>query len=130
MMTRSMRADLGVMISALHNSFSDNGIKLFDPDGFKLSDEAEQRIEELMQARAEELLASPDKIGRAKRIESAQERYIEFAKRTLPRSMATPRPRRAWPNHLPGSARLSRPTLADHSRSIISAGSANPATNV
>ena len=87
MMTRSMRADLGVMISASHNPYADNGIKLFDPDGYKLSDEAEQRIEELMQARAEELLVSPDKIGRAKRIESAQERYIEFAKRTLPRSI-------------------------------------------
>jgi phosphoglucosamine mutase len=87
MLTRSLRADLGVMISASHNPFADNGIKLFDPDGFKLSDEAEQRIEELMEARAEDLLVSPDKIGRAKRIESAQERYIEFAKRTLPRSI-------------------------------------------
>ena len=87
MLTRSLRADLGVMISASHNPYADNGIKLFDPDGYKLSDEAEQRIEELMQARAEELLVSPDKIGRAKRIESAQERYIEFAKRTLPRSI-------------------------------------------
>jgi phosphoglucosamine mutase len=85
MLTRSLRADLGVMISASHNPYADNGIKLFDPDGYKMSDETEARIEALMEAKAEELLAAPDKIGRAKRIESAQERYIEFAKRTLPR---------------------------------------------
>jgi phosphoglucosamine mutase len=87
MLTRSLRADLGVMISASHNPYADNGIKLFDPDGYKLSDEAESRIEGLMELKAEELLAAPDKIGRAKRIESAQERYIEFAKRTLPRNI-------------------------------------------
>jgi phosphoglucosamine mutase len=87
MLTRSLRADLGVMISASHNPYADNGIKLFDPDGYKLSDEAESRIEGLMQLKTEELLAPPDKIGRAKRIESAQERYIEFAKRTLPRNI-------------------------------------------
>src|SRR3982074_2650736 len=87
MLTRSMRADLGVMISASHNPFADNGIKLFDPDGYKLSDQAEKDIEALMGGRAEALRAAPDKIGRAKRIESAQERYIEFAKRTLPRSI-------------------------------------------
>jgi phosphoglucosamine mutase len=87
MLTRSLRADLGVMISASHNPYADNGIKLFDPDGYKLSDEAEKDIEDLMDARAEDLLATPDKIGRAKRIESAQERYVEFAKRTLPRSI-------------------------------------------
>src|SRR5215471_10930722 len=87
MLTRSLRADLGVMISASHNPYADNGIKLFDPDGYKMSDETEARIEALMEAKAEELLAAPDKIGRAKRIESAQERYIEFAKRTLPRNV-------------------------------------------
>jgi phosphoglucosamine mutase len=87
MLTRSLRADLGVMISASHNPYADNGIKLFDPDGYKLSDEAESRIEGLMQLKTEELLAPPDKIGRAKLIESAQERYIEFAKRTLPRNI-------------------------------------------
>ncbi len=87
MLTRSLRADLGVMISASHNPYADNGIKLFDPDGYKLSDEAESRIEELMAAPAEDLLAPPDKIGRAKRIESAQERYVEAAKRTLPRNI-------------------------------------------
>jgi phosphoglucosamine mutase len=87
MLTRSLRADLGVMISASHNPFADNGIKLFDPDGYKLSDEAEGQIEALMEAPTADLLAAPDRIGRAKRIESAQERYIEFAKRTLPRNI-------------------------------------------
>src|SRR5215813_11855701 len=87
MLTRSLRADLGVMISASHNPYGDNGIKLFDPDGYKLSDEAEQEIEVLMEADSKSLLASADRIGRAKRIDSAQERYIEFAKRTLPRNI-------------------------------------------
>ena len=87
MLTRSLRADLGVMISASHNPYEDNGIKLFDPEGYKLSDEAEQKIEALMDKDSGELLASSDKIGRAMRIDSAQERYIEFAKRTLPRDI-------------------------------------------
>src|SRR3989440_8813725 len=87
MLTRSLRADLGVMISASHNPYEDNGIKLFDPDGYKLSDEAEGQIEALMAAPADQLLVPADRIGRAKRIESAQERYIEYAKRTLPRNI-------------------------------------------
>jgi phosphoglucosamine mutase len=87
MLTRSLRADLGVMISASHNPYDDNGIKFFDPDGYKLSDETEQQIEQLIDADSAELLAGPDKIGRATRVESAQERYIEFAKRTLPRNI-------------------------------------------
>ena len=87
MLTRSLRADLGVMISASHNPYNDNGIKLFDPDGYKMSDEAERQIEALMETKSEELLAPPDKIGRAKRIDSAQERYVEFAKRTLARNV-------------------------------------------
>jgi phosphoglucosamine mutase len=87
MLTRSLRADLGVMISASHNPYQDNGIKLFDPDGYKLSDEAEAEIEALIDADSSKLLVSPDHIGRAKRIDSAQERYIEFAKRTLPRDI-------------------------------------------
>jgi len=87
MLTRSLRADLGVMISASHNPYEDNGIKLFDPDGYKLSDEAEAKIEALMDAGTGSLLAPADRIGRAKRIDSAQERYIEFAKRTLPRNI-------------------------------------------
>jgi phosphoglucosamine mutase len=87
MLTRSLRADLGVMISASHNSYEDNGIKLFDPEGYKLSDEAEAEIEALMASDSAALLAPADRIGRAKRIESAQERYIEFVKRTLPRDI-------------------------------------------
>ncbi len=88
MLTRSMRADLGVMISASHNAYSDNGIKLFGPDGYKLSDENEHEIESLIGSDMSGLLAKPEKIGRAKRIDSAQERYIEFAKRTLPRNLS------------------------------------------
>ncbi|KAB2849058.1 MAG: phosphoglucosamine mutase, partial [Hyphomicrobiaceae bacterium] len=87
MLTRSLRADLGVMISASHNHFEDNGIKLFDRDGYKLSDETETAIEGLMDGDAAKLLAPADRIGRATRVESAQERYIEFAKRTLPRNL-------------------------------------------
>src|SRR5262249_58869125 len=67
--------------------YEDNGIKLFDPEGYKLSDEAEAEIEALMAADSATLLASPDRIGRARRIESARERYIEFVKRTLPRDI-------------------------------------------
>jgi phosphoglucosamine mutase len=87
MLTRSMRADLGVMISASHNPFEDNGIKFFDPDGYKLSDETEAEIERLIEAPSAELMTAPDRLGRATRIESAQDRYIEFAKRTLPKNL-------------------------------------------
>ena len=87
MLTRSLRADLGVMISASHNPFADNGIKLFGPDGYKLSDDTELQVEELMLGDTAELLAAPEKIGRATRIDSARERYIEFAKRTLPKNL-------------------------------------------
>ena len=84
-LTRSMRADLGVMISASHNKFEDNGIKLFGPDGYKLSDELESEIEGFMDDGVGEHVASADGLGRAKRIDDAQARYIEFAKRTFPR---------------------------------------------
>ncbi|MEE3036303.1 MAG: phosphoglucosamine mutase [Pseudomonadota bacterium] len=84
-LTRSMRADLGVMISASHNKFEDNGIKLFGPDGYKLSDELEAEIEGFMDDGVGEHVASADGLGRAKRIDDAQARYIEFAKRTFPR---------------------------------------------
>ena len=82
MLTQSMRADLGVMISASHNPFFDNGIKLFGPDGYKLSDQAEHAIERLLEK--EPKLAAPDMIGRAKRIDDARGRYIHFAKSTFP----------------------------------------------
>ncbi|HLL26830.1 MAG TPA: phosphoglucosamine mutase [Xanthobacteraceae bacterium] len=88
MLTRSMRCDLGVMISASHNPFDDNGIKFFGPDGFKLSDEIEDQIEKLVDADLAKRFAKPDALGRAKRIDGAQERYIEFAKRTLPRNLS------------------------------------------
>ncbi|MEQ1649907.1 MAG: phosphoglucosamine mutase [Hyphomicrobiaceae bacterium] len=87
MLTRSMRADLGVMISASHNAFHDNGIKFFDPDGYKLSDEMELEMEDLILGPSEKMLVPAERIGRAKRVESSQERYIEFAKRTLPRNV-------------------------------------------
>ena len=88
MLTRSMRADLGVMISASHNPFHDNGIKIFGPDGYKLCDEKERAIEALIDGDLSRARATSSGLGRAKRIESAQARYIEFAKRTLPRSLS------------------------------------------
>jgi len=88
MLTRSLRCDLGVMISASHNPFDDNGIKLFGPDGYKLSDEVEGQIEALIDADLSKQLAKSADLGRAKRIEVASGRYIEFAKRTLPRTMS------------------------------------------
>jgi phosphoglucosamine mutase len=81
-LTRSMRADVGVMISASHNPHYDNGIKFFGPDGFKLSDEAEAEIEAILAGEIE--LAAPDQIGRAKRIEDGRGRYQEYAKTTFP----------------------------------------------
>src|SRR5579872_3457558 len=88
MLTRSMRADLGVMISASHNPFDDNGIKLFGPDGYKLSDEAERAIEALIDSDLTKRLAGSRDLGRAKRIDGVHDRYIEFAKRTLPRNLS------------------------------------------
>ncbi len=82
MLTRSMRADLGVMISASHNPYHDNGIKLFGPDGFKMSDDDEIEIEALLET--EIALAEPAHIGRARKIEDARGRYIHFAKSTFP----------------------------------------------
>lgn len=87
MLTRSLRADLGVMISASHNPFHDNGIKLFGPDGYKLSDETEEQIESLIDAEKSSALAESDKLGRAKRLDDAEGRYIEFVKNTLPRGL-------------------------------------------
>ncbi|PVM89956.1 phosphoglucosamine mutase [Caulobacter radicis] len=88
MMTRSMRADLGIMISASHNNFADNGIKLFGPDGYKLSDEQELKIEALMDEGLQEGLAAPRDLGRVKRIDDAQARYVEIVKATFPRHLS------------------------------------------
>jgi phosphoglucosamine mutase len=85
LLTREMRADVGVMISASHNPYEDNGIKLFGPDGYKLSDEAELAIERML---AEELpLAEASEIGRARRIDDARGRYIHAVKQSLPQSV-------------------------------------------
>ncbi|MDF7674286.1 phosphoglucosamine mutase [Acetobacteraceae bacterium ESL0709] len=84
-LTRSLRADLGVMISASHNPFADNGIKLFGPDGFKLSDKAESEIEALMEQDLSASLAAPEEIGRASRLNDAAGRYIEYVKSSFPR---------------------------------------------
>ena len=88
MLTRSMRADLGVMISASHNLYDDNGIKLFAPDGFKLTDEDQAQIEELIDSDMSRRLAASADLGRAKRIDGVHDRYIEFAKRTLPKDVS------------------------------------------
>jgi phosphoglucosamine mutase len=86
MLTRSLRADVGVMVSASHNAFEDNGIKLFGPDGFKLTDAVEDEIETLMAGLPD--LAAPDAIGRARRIEGGAERYVEFAKTSFPKGLS------------------------------------------
>lgn len=88
MLTRSVRADLGVMISASHNPYQDNGIKFFGPDGYKLSDAVEKEIEVLIERDPASMLAAPSKLGRARRIDGMRDRYVEFAKRTLPREMS------------------------------------------
>ena len=87
MLTRSLRADLGVMISASHNPFNDNGIKLFGPDGYKLSDEVEREIEQSVSEGMGSHLAKAERLGRAKRLDDAQGRYIEFVKNTFPRGL-------------------------------------------
>ncbi|MFV3127825.1 phosphoglucosamine mutase [Niveispirillum sp. KHB5.9] len=87
MLTRSMRADLGVMLSASHNPFQDNGIKLFGPDGYKLSDEIEAEIEARMALPFTPDLAAPRDLGRAQRMEDASGRYIEVVKSSFPRGL-------------------------------------------
>ncbi len=88
MLARSMRADLGVMISASHNPYDDNGIKLFGPDGYKLSDQIELEIEALVDSDLSKRFAASEDLGRARRIDGVQDRYIEFAKLTLPRAVS------------------------------------------
>lgn len=86
-LTRAMRADLGVMISASHNLYEDNGLKLFGPDGYKLSDAVELEIEAHMDDDLTSRFATPDKVGRAKRLDDAPGRYIEFVKSTFPKHL-------------------------------------------
>ena len=87
MLTRSLRADLGVMITASHNPYEDNGIKLFGPDGYKLSDAIEGEIEARMDADMTQDLAPPRQLGRARRLDDAQGRYIEYVKSTFPKRL-------------------------------------------
>lgn len=84
MLTHSMRCDLGVMISASHNPFCDNGIKLFGPDGYKLPDDVELELEKLIESDLQSKCVAPEKLGRAMRLEDASGRYVEFAKKTFP----------------------------------------------
>ena len=86
-LTRSLRADLGVMISASHNPFHDNGIKLFGPDGYKLSDDTEEQIESMIEADMQPDLAGSKDLGRAKRLDDSEGRYIEFVKNTFPKGL-------------------------------------------
>ncbi len=87
MLTRAMRCDLGVMISASHNPFQDNGIKLFGPDGFKLSDDIEAEIEKMISGDLADARVAPERLGRAKRLDDAGGRYIEYTKTTFPRGL-------------------------------------------
>jgi phosphoglucosamine mutase len=86
-LTRSMRADLGVMISASHNPYADNGLKFFGPDGYKLSDAFEADIEQRLNSDLSHLNAKPEDLGRAQRVDDALGRYIETVKNTFPRGM-------------------------------------------
>jgi len=88
MLTRAMRADVGVMISASHNPYDDNGIKLFGPDGYKLSDEIEAAIEARMAAGNGVALPTGNRLGRAKRIDDAPGRYMEFVKNSFPKGLS------------------------------------------
>jgi phosphoglucosamine mutase len=85
MLTRSLRADLGVVISASHNPYEDNGVKFFGPDGYKLSDDIEADIERTIDSKLP--LATVDKLGRARRLDDAEGRYTEFVKATFPRGL-------------------------------------------
>ena len=87
MLTRSLRADLGVMISASHNPYEDNGIKLFGPDGFKLSDKTEAEIEARVDSDMSNHMAGPARLGRARRLDDARGRYNQYVKQTFPRGL-------------------------------------------
>ena len=86
MLTKKMRANMGIMITASHNPYYDNGLKLFGPDGLKLSDQIEKRIEKLIDSKIIENLAIPKKLGRVKRLEDANENYVNILKKNFPRN--------------------------------------------
>ena len=86
MLTKSMKADLGIMLTASHNPHTDNGLKLFGPDGMKLSDKVEKKIEKLIDDKVEKYLVKPNSLGRAKRLEDATENYIEILKNIFPKT--------------------------------------------
>ncbi|MEK9753141.1 MAG: phosphoglucosamine mutase [Rhodospirillaceae bacterium] len=88
MLVRSLRADLGVMLSASHNPYQDNGIKFFGPDGYKLSDEVEAAIEKSLDGGLERFRTAPERLGRARRLDDVVGRYTEFVKRTFPRGLS------------------------------------------
>ena len=130
MLTRSMRADLGVMISASHNPYFDNGIKIFGPDGYKLSDEQETEIERMLDSPDAMPVAGPDQIGRAKRIEDAGARYIEFAKRTFPRDSNLDGLRIVIDTANGASYKTAPPALWELGAEIISIGDDPNGTNI
>ena len=86
MLTKSMKANMGIMITASHNPFYDNGLKLFGPDGMKLSDKIEKRIEKLIDAKNTKQLTNPRLLGRVKRLEDGNEKYIAILKKNFPKS--------------------------------------------
>ena len=86
MLTRSMKADMGIMITASHNPFYDNGLKLFGPDGLKLSDQVEKKIEKLIDQKQSKLLVPVNELGRVKRLEDGNQKYIEILKSNFPAS--------------------------------------------
>ena len=86
MLTKSMKANMGIMITASHNPFYDNGLKLFGPDGMKLSDKIEKKIEKLIDAKNTKQLTSPKFLGRVKRLEDGNERYIDIIKKNFPKN--------------------------------------------
>lgn len=88
MLIKSLRADIGIMISASHNPYHDNGIKIFDRNGSKLDDKTEKEIEEMIDGDIDQYLSPPDQIGTASRIKEAKDRYMEFVKNTLPRNIS------------------------------------------
>jgi phosphoglucosamine mutase len=130
MLTRSLRADLGVMISASHNPYHDNGIKLFGPDGYKLSDEQELKIEALIAQGGDGALAIQDRLGRAKRIEDAQARYIEFVKHTFPKQLRLERLRVVLDTANGAAYKVAREALWELGADVVAIGNAPNGFNI